>query len=45
MRNRADSVIVPSLLFGYFRDRHRSLYPPPALHVLFNRGYALVRMV
>jgi len=40
----AASVVVPSLLFGYFRDRHRSLYPALVLHILFNSGYALARM-
>jgi membrane protease YdiL (CAAX protease family) len=40
----AASVVVPSLLFGYFRDRHHSLYPALVLHILFNSGYALARM-
>jgi uncharacterized protein len=37
----AASVIVPSLLFGYFRERHSSLYPPLALHIYYNTGYFL----
>ncbi len=37
----AASVIVPSLLFGYFRERHNSLYPPLALHIYYNTGYFL----
>lgn len=32
-------VFVPSLVFGYFRDRHRSLKSPIFLHVFFNTGY------
>ena len=30
------SVFVPSLLFGYFRDRCNSVYPPILLHAAFN---------
>jgi uncharacterized protein len=30
------SVIVPSLLFGYFRDRCNSVYPSILLHSAFN---------
>jgi uncharacterized protein len=37
----AVSVIVPSLLFGYFRERHSSVYPPLALHIYYNTGYFL----
>jgi len=36
------SIFVPSLVFGYFRERHDSLYPPLALHSLYNLGYVLV---
>ena len=32
-------VILPSLVFGYFRDRHDSLAPPILLHVFYNSGY------
>lgn len=32
----AVGVFVPSLLFGLFRDRTGSIWPPLALHVLFN---------
>jgi uncharacterized protein len=37
----AAGVIVPSLLFGYFRERQNSLYPPLALHIYYNTGYFL----
>ena len=37
----AAAVLAPSLLFGYFRERHRSLYPPLALHIYYNTGYFL----
>lgn len=33
------SVMVPSLIFGYFRDRHASLHAPIVLHVFYNLGY------
>jgi uncharacterized protein len=35
----AAAVFIPSLLLGYFRERHASLWPPIALHVFFNGGY------
>lgn len=41
----AAAVIVPSVLFGYFRERHHSVYPAVALHVLFNGGYALTVLI
>jgi uncharacterized protein len=37
----AASVIFPSLLFGFFRERHASVYPPAALHIYYNTGYFL----
>ncbi|MBI5462384.1 MAG: JDVT-CTERM system CAAX-type protease [Gammaproteobacteria bacterium] len=33
------AVLVPSLIFGYFRDRHGSLHAPILLHVYYNLGY------
>lgn len=35
------AVFVPSLTFGYFRDRHGSILPGLGLHILFNTGYLL----
>lgn len=29
-------VLVPALVFGYFRERHDSLVPPVILHCLYN---------
>ena len=37
----AASVAVPSLVFGYFRERHASVYPAIALHVVYNLFYLL----
>ena len=36
------SVIVPSLLFGFMRDRFQSTYPAMALHMFYNAGYFLL---
>jgi len=38
----AIGVLLPSLLFGYFRDRHDSIYPAIALHIFYNAGYYLL---
>ncbi len=35
----ATAMFLPSLVFGYFRDRHDSLKGPIALHVFYNMGY------
>jgi membrane protease YdiL (CAAX protease family) len=37
-------VIVPSLIFGYFRDRYRGIVPPILLHVFYNAGFFLLFM-
>jgi membrane protease YdiL (CAAX protease family) len=33
------AVIIPSLIFGYFRDRFNSVIPPMLLHIFYNFGY------
>ena len=38
----AVAVIFPSLIFGYFRERHASLVSPIILHVFYNSGYFLL---
>lgn len=35
----AMAVFFPSMIFGYFRDRHDSLYPSIFLHIFYNAGY------
>jgi len=35
----AAAIFFPSLVFGYFRERHLSLYSAFALHSLYNLGY------
>ena len=35
----AVSVLIPSLIFGYFRDRYGSVYPSIVLHLIYNAGY------
>lgn len=36
------AVFVPSLLFGYFRDRYDSVLPAVSLHVWYNAGFFLL---
>ncbi len=35
----AAAVFIPSLVFGYFKDKYLSLIPPILLHVYYNSGY------
>jgi uncharacterized protein len=35
-------TLLPSLVFGYFRERHGSLAAPIALHVFYNSGFLLL---
>lgn len=35
----AAAVLIPSLLFGYFKDKSGHLAIPIALHVFYNSGY------
>lgn len=35
----AAAVLLPSLIFGYFRDRHSGLAAPIMLHAYYNLGY------
>lgn len=37
-------VFFPSLVFGYFRERHDRLATPIGLHVFYNAGFALLFM-
>ncbi len=32
-------VVFPSLVFGFFKERHRSLVAPIMLHVFYNAGF------
>ena len=36
------SVFIPTLVFGYFRERHNSIYSAFALHGFYNLGYWVV---
>jgi membrane protease YdiL (CAAX protease family) len=33
------AVFIPSLIFGYFRDRYDQLHASIALHIFYNAGY------
>ena len=37
-------VLVPSLIFGYFRDRYRGVVPAILLHIFYNAGFFLLFM-
>ena len=37
----AAAVIAPSLVFGYFRERHRQIYSAIILHATYNACYLL----
>ena len=39
------SVFIPSLVFGYFRERHNTIYSAFALHGIYNLGYMAVVIV
>jgi uncharacterized protein len=41
----AAGVLLPALLFGYFRDRHDSVFPAITLHVFYNAGYFLLPLI
>ena len=34
-------IVAPSLVFGFFRDRHHSIYPSFVLHAYYNGGFSL----
>ena len=36
------AVMIPSLLFGYYRDRYDQLVPSILLHAYYNAGYFLL---
>jgi len=41
----AVAVLVPSLVFGHFRDRHDSLLPAAVLHIAWNAAFFLAPIV
>ena len=38
----AVAVFIPSLVFGYFRDRYNHLLPSSLLHIIYNSAYYLL---
>jgi membrane protease YdiL (CAAX protease family) len=40
----AAAVFVPSLVYGYMRDRHGSIFPGLLLHCAFNAAYVLAAL-
>lgn len=39
----AIAVFIPSIVFGYFKDKYNNLFPPIFLHCFYNAGYFIVR--
>lgn len=37
-------LIVPSMIFGFFRDRYGSIYPSIGLHMFYNAGFIFVNL-
>ena len=35
----AAMILIPSLVFGWARDRHKTLYSPIVLHMSYNAGF------
>jgi len=35
------SVFIPSMIFGYFKDKYNKLLPSIILHCFYNAGYYL----
>jgi membrane protease YdiL (CAAX protease family) len=35
----AAAVIIPSIIFGYFRDKYESVMPSIVLHIIYNMAY------
>ena len=35
-------IVLPGLVFGFFRDRYGNLYAPIALHIFYNSGLILL---
>ena len=38
------TVIFPSLIYGFFRDRYSSIYPCIALHAVYNGGFTAINI-
>lgn len=39
---QALAVVLPGLVFGYFRDRYGRIGPSVVLHIVYNSGFALL---
>jgi len=38
------ATLIPSLIFGYFKDKYQSLQPSIMLHIFYNLGFYLIFM-
>ena len=41
----AVSVFIPSLLYGFFRDRYSNIYPSIILHSFYNAGFVYINII
>lgn len=41
----AVSVFIPSLAYGFFRDRYASIYPSIVLHSFYNGGFVYINII
>ena len=41
----AISVLIPSLVYGFFRDKYASIYPCIILHSFFNGGFVAINIM
>lgn len=41
----AMSVFIPSLAYGFFRDRYTSIYPSIILHSFYNGGFVCINII
>ena len=39
------SVLFPSLVFGFFRDKYTNIYPSILLHVFYNAGFVFINVI
>ena len=39
------SVLIPSLVYGFFRDRYANIYPCIILHAFYNGGFVAINII
>jgi hypothetical protein len=41
----AVTVFIPSLVYGFFRDRYTNIYPSIVLHSFYNAGFVYINII